>query len=499
MLNRQKIDKYLATFKRRASLNIKKGRIEEALLYITAAAKTRYDFYIGFQDEELEKDLMVISSHLIKKSSFKLKTGKRCVFYSKFIRDSHGLTQQYVDALIANGYSFLFIHEKDLHQEGSEVLCATLEGNTNVECCQVPIGFSLLQKAQWLYDTICDYGACKLLLQLRPDSAYECAAFYALPQLITRYQINLTDHAYWIGTGCTDFTFEFRQYGCFISHEKRGFKNNQLLLLPFYPVMKNVPFEGFPLEARGKTVFFSGGSLYKISDNDFTFFKLCKGILDADSQAVILFACDLSDKTSLKYIKETINMHGIDGRFLLLGHRHDIYEVFRHVDVYINTFPIGGGLMCQFAAHCCKPILNYGSDHIEDCISQKHTVHFSFDTIDSFVAEAVRLSKDVAYRQRKGKELNSAVYTVCDFNRGFEKSFLENTTQVKIDLTGIKECELDLIGKLKHANNTKFYHYSMTRLLRKRSVYIAPGLCFPVAATLIKDKLIRKCKRLLSQ
>lgn len=56
----------------------------------------------------------------------------------------------------------------------------------------------------------------------------------------------------------------------------------------------------------------------------------------------------------------------------LIGDRHDINEVFKHSDIFLNTYPIGGGLMTQYAAANSKPILSLGvKDEIDTYIVEE--------------------------------------------------------------------------------------------------------------------------------
>ena len=40
-------------------------------------------------------------------------------------------------------------------------------------------------------------------------------------------------------------------------------------------------------------------------------------------------------------------------------YRKDISQLFRNCDIYYGTYPLSGGLMCQYAAAFGNPILAY--------------------------------------------------------------------------------------------------------------------------------------------
>lgn len=491
-LTKQKIDSLYYRFIKGAKRCIERHHYNDAIQYIKAAAKTKYEFYLGYTDETIEEYLRLLSRQIKRVAQYRVMEKKRCVFYSISIADNKGLTQQYVDALIANNYEFLFIHIQDLKDNNCRQLYKTLSTYKGATAIQVPKELSFISKSQWLYDKICEYGSDKVLMQLFPHSVFECIAFYALPPEIKRYNLNLTDHTYWIGKGCMDYTFEFRQYGCFLSTTQRGFNQNQALLLPFYPVMKHAPFEGFPFDVDNKIIFFSGGAFYKVFDEEQTFFKLCRKILDATQESVIIFA----GSGDLSAMQKAISNNGMDGRFLLIGERHDIFEVFKHVDIYINTYPLGGGLMSLYAAHCGVPILNYLKSGIEGCVGQKHDIHFTSSSENDFINEAKRLCSDINYRQEKGQALRNAVISIDEFNRGFEIALEKKLSPTEINISGIVETKLDQEGKMQYENKSHLYSLITSSFFGLKGLVICPDLFFDCIPLLFTNKMNALCKKI---
>lgn len=63
---------------------------------------------------------------------------------------------------------------------------------------------------------------------------------------VTRYQINLTDHAFWLGARCIDKCIEFRDYGANVSVKYRGISKNIIVKLPFIQLLiKTFRFKDF--------------------------------------------------------------------------------------------------------------------------------------------------------------------------------------------------------------------------------------------------------------
>lgn len=64
--------------------------------------------------------------------------------------------------------------------------------------------------------------------------------------LVKRYLINPTDHAFWLGKSCLDFSIEFRDYGCNVSNKFRSIENNQIIKQIYYPILISSDFKGLP-------------------------------------------------------------------------------------------------------------------------------------------------------------------------------------------------------------------------------------------------------------
>ena len=457
MFSLETAERYLCAFKQNASYFVSKKKYNKALGYINAAAYTAYSLCLCYRDEELESLLIQISNN-VNPHAFSIKKERAVVFYDMFSRDHSGLTQQYLGALISNQYNVLYLHENDLSISSATLLNNTINHYKNIETRRVPRRLSGIDKSQWIYNQICEYGAEKLLMHLYPQSAIECVAFYALPKAISRYQINITDHSFWLGAGCTDYSFEFRQFGCAVSKKERGIAENKQILLPYYPVLDEVAFQGFPAVVDSKKViFFTGGHYYKVLGENHIFFTLCKQILDKCKDSVILFAGIGDDST----VVDLLNNLNITDRFILLGFRHDILEVFRHSDIYINTYPIDGGLMSQFAAHCSLPILNYSNDRIEEIVCQKKKVSFTSYTEEDFIREAVYLYEDESYRKSKGSLINSCVLSINEFNKAFNEAITFNQSPFRIEIEKVDlKMKYDVQGRLNYINKTKAFDHN---------------------------------------
>lgn len=487
-LTEEYIQSLFSKFKRKAQDSLARRRYDSCLRYLNVAARTAYTFYIGFTDKEIEAMLKQMSGHIQKREKFEVKP--RCVFYDTFSQDAQGLTMQYVDAIIAAGGEMLYLTEFCLEDPRSIRLKQTLNDYPKARVLSVPRSMSGMKKVQFVYDTIMDYAPVKLFMHIHPSAVEAVTAFYALPKEITKYQINLTDHAYWVGASCVDYSFEFRDYGASLSVGRRGIPVDRLLLLPYYPMMKASTFAGFPKESVGKVIIFSGASFYKIIDENDTFFKLNKAILDANPNAVTLFA----GGGDLAMLNNFIEKYGLKKRFIPIGQRNDIFECYKHSDIYLSSFPGFGALMAQFAAHTSLPILAYAgstSGRVEEVVCQKHKERITFTDMDALVAESVRLVNDQEYRKQRGQAMRDCVIDSEEFNHSFLRSVTTGQSQYPMDIDENVELHyLNVKDKLKLENKTKGYQRSIFTTLGMSGVFVCPRLWMDGIAARVKSSRI---------
>ena len=136
-----------------------------------------------------------------------------------------------------------------------------------------------------------------------------------------------------------------------------------MLLLPYYPVInKNIDFGGFDFDTTGKRLVFSGGSIYKIQGSPI-FLEIVKHVLDKHDDAIFLYL----GNGDCSYFDDFIKNNNFQGRFFYYPERNDIYGVLKHCDLYLNTYPLIGGLMTQYACVAGKLPITLNENGKNDC------------------------------------------------------------------------------------------------------------------------------------
>lgn len=433
-LTQENIEKYYENIVARAQKAISKHNIEKACFELNSASALAYNFNFRYADERCERIIDKISEQTLCDCKINFTPViDRIVLYDAFSWDNRGLTQQYIRALMAKGYEFMYIFGSGKDSELGNSIIKELETYSQVCIVEIDQKLSSADKIRSIYSRVVAYSPQKALLHIAPWSIEALAAFTALDN-VTKFNINLTDHAYWLGGSTFDFNIEFRDYGATVSAEKRNLRSDQLLMLPYYPITSDNTFAGFPDITNGKTIIFSGGAVYKVYGENGIYFKIVKRLLDENPNAVLLFA----GGGNIKRFKDFIQNNNLEQRVVLLGNRSDINQVFRHSDIYLGTYPFTGGLMSQLAAINGLPILAYTdpkftTNYVEGIVCQSYNIHITHENLKEFFELGHRLCADKEFRSKKGAELKKCVVSVEQFNDKLDILLKTNSSLRKAD------------------------------------------------------------------
>lgn len=379
------IEKDYNNLKKIAKKELDRKNYEDCLNLISCAANIAYHLNFRFYDDELENYLKTISFDLITDIDFESISG-RWVFYDYFGLDNRGLTQQYLNALDDMGVEYLYILERYTTENNHKDIIEQVKKNDKAEIYINDSSLDFKVQIENIIKVISEYKPEKALLHFAPWSCLSIVLWNRF-DFIERYFINLTDHAFWLGKNSFDYCLEFREYGAYFSNKFRNIEKSRLLLSPFYPIIKKKKFLGFPKETNNKIKIFSGGSYYKVYGVNNLYFKIVKTILNKYNNAVLLFAGSGNDKP----FKEFIEKNNFNKRIILLGHRSDVNEVIKNSNIYLNTYPLGGGLLTQYALLNSIPVMAYAEKDLPmiftETMTYKPVINCTFTDLDSFYEE----------------------------------------------------------------------------------------------------------------
>lgn len=356
-------EKYAAWIQRNKN-EIKKlvflQKYEEALAKITTLANSLYESNQYYVDNDLENALLNIQKQLQKKYDFgeiKEVNDKTVLFYDGFGLDSRGLAYIYIKALVNLGYKIIYMTIPNAQGNIPRITKLIEEAGGEIVFCRTD---SYTLWYQYIYKVSSIVKPAKAFFYTTPHDVSAVMAFNQLTSQVERYQINLTDHAFWLGINAFDYCLEFRDYGAALSQQYRNINPDKQLLQPFYPdVNTKVEFQGFPFrKSKDDYVVFSGGSLYKTMDDNFIYYQIIEYLLLKYPQIKFWYA-GYGSQDECKPINELILRY--PGRVVHTPERKDLFQVMQNIDMYINTYPLGGGLMTQYSAIAGKAPLTFST------------------------------------------------------------------------------------------------------------------------------------------
>lgn len=417
--------------KKTAEKAMGKRNLPRAMAAIAVAAEILYRYNQIYWDLRLEEMTVTLSETYLQSPpppEEQESTPRRVLFYDGFGFDGRGLVLVFLKALVKAGFQVTYVTVG--HARGNQPRLDGVLKNTGARKIYLDTGRE--RKATLL---ALDHA----FREVRPQVAF----FYTLPYDVPgamvfhrwqgtcrRYQIDLTDHAYWLGKCAFDRCLSLRSLGASIAVHYREISREDIRMLPYYaPIDKTIPFEGFPFPEEDGPVIFSGGALYKtLGDPQLEYYKMVHSLLEDHPDARFLYA-GTGDDSQLKVLEGAF-----PGRVFHIPERKDLYQVLRHCTLYLNTYPMFGGMMMNYAALAGRPPLTLKHDHDADgLLFDQDKLGVEFDTPQELLKEAHRLLTDPDYRARREQELQGCVITEERFTAQLARLVEEDATEFAVD------------------------------------------------------------------
>ena len=482
------IEEQLQLFKKKATKCIVSSSYKEGLKYLELYASLAYKYNIHYTDNDVENVLVQLSNAILGNHTISQKKNK-IVFYDSFA-NTRVLAQQYLRAIFSWNSELLYITNTEIDVE----LLSELHEYPKVKIIRYNKGDIADYKR--VVDEIKAFEPEKVLLHITPWDISGFCIWNAINN-VDRFLINLTDHAFWLGKSCADYILEFRNYGASLSVYERSITIDRLLKQPYYPIIHHKEFQGFPFK-KDKLVAFAGSSLYKIISKENIFLTQIATVLKQNENLLFVLAGH-GDKT---IIEDFIIKNNLENKFYFIGDRKDISSVFENIDIYVNTSPLSGGLMSQYAAIYNKPIIGYSSkdfngvNDIEDLLQIEHKGLLVHNTETGFIDYFNQLiaSEDC----RKGNILHTkdSIISPNTFNeRLYENIYRykyivtkEQIETVQINVEAFANFYIDT------ENNFSKSHYAVIwSYLKFKIIYYFPYEGLKLVATRGIKKALRIC------
>lgn len=406
-----KIEAQIIKMRKKARNLVSNQKYEDALLLLSCIADIMYQYNQYYIDIDLENMLTVIQNKIGNTKKFSVKDKRDTViFYDGFGLDVRGLALIYLSALVKSKYKLVYIVREDRKREIPTI--KDILDKYSAQIIYIP-SLSLIDEYTWLFERMQSMSPKAGFLYTTPNDISGIMAFMNCEGAFTRYQINLTDHAFWLGIHAFDYCIEFRDYGASISHLYRNIPKEHIVKLPYFPFIDaSKEFEGFPFPVeKDDIIIFSGGALYKTFDGDENLYYKIVDFCLSEFNNVKFWYAGAGDDSELRKLENKYQ-----GRVFYTDERKDLYQVLLHVDLYLNTYPVVGGLMMQYAAMAGKiPMTLYHGDVGTGILLNQHNLEIEFKNLVELTDELKKVLGDKEYRKKKEKMLKSAVISRSQF------------------------------------------------------------------------------------
>lgn len=400
------INEYLIKLMSISEKAIVNKKYNQALAALSAYCEIQYLINQKYYDEKTEDLLLHLSREIICVPKNFFPDNNTILFYDGFGLDLRGWAASYARALSSLGYAVVYV--------------APLQSQNNIPHIQKEIsqGKGIIEYVDFKKNYIeCVESLSNIFNQYKPKTAffytkpYDVSAatvFDAYYGKVTRIQVDLTDHAFWVGVKAVDKCIESRDLGVSNAIYHRGINRTNIVRMDGCPyINREISDEPLPIDIEKEKYIFSGGSLYKtLGDEDLYFYKILDYILEKHTEVKFIFA-GRGDDTELKKIIQKFPQ-----RAFHIQEREDFFRLFQNCIFFLNTYPMFGGLMMRYSALAGKiPLtLKHGSDN-EGLLYQQEELGIEFDTFEDIVKEADKLILDENYRSEKEKKLTGSVTT----------------------------------------------------------------------------------------
>lgn len=426
-------------FKSQAFKAFRKKKYETSINCLETCCRLAQTICLLYRDDELEGLAQNLADEIVPRREFVPISG-RVVFYDSHAKDNVVLTQQYVRALVASGREFLFLTCKSSSELQTQALYRELAGcpRASIATCD-DASSSNVERLRYLAREVEGYAPEILLVQLSADDAPGILLPYAFPDT-RRIFVETGDHTFYLGVSYVDCWIAFRNYGYSMAKQARGLKDEQIAMQPFYPILEYEPYQGdIPERKPGEVRLLSGGRITKIYGDDDRFLSIVERILVENPQVVFYYAGGglLDGYGRFEHASRFMAERNLKERFVLLGYRRDLLGVMEQMDIYLNTYPVGGGLMVQLAAACKMPIVSYSSRGMnawtQEFLQESEKLpQITFaDDVDGLCAWVHELVENPELRGSVGGRMAAGIVKTGDFNRRFSEILKDGKTDVE--------------------------------------------------------------------
>ena len=419
-----------AKLKELARRKCDKGDIETSLEAAAACAQIEYHWNQTYYDDALEC-LMADVAESFEGVPYE-PDNNTVAFYDGPGFDLRGLGLVYLKGLADAGFKVVCL-TPEWARDRQPVQAEELKGCRIIKEYfddQAPYSAQITS----LKSILASYRPFAVIAQSFPFDPVWPVLFRKLEGTAERYVINMTDHAFWMGKDSLDHLIEFRNYGASVSQQYRKIDQDRQIMLPYYPyINQKTEYQGLPFK-EGCRFIMSGGNLYKTFSDDNTYYNMVECLLKEFDELYFLYL-GVGDTSGIERLQGLF-----PGRVFIEKERADFSHVIQRCSFYLNTYPIIGGLMTQYAAALGKVPLTINHGGRAEGLLLGPLDGVLFPDAEALLAEARRLLSDEAHLKAQNLAIRDAVITPERFSKELAEALRTHRTSYDIEYSSV-DCE----------------------------------------------------------
>ena len=431
----REIDKAINEIKNAIKKEYEAHNYENVLELVYLCSHILYTTNFCYVDEYLERVIEELSPFLVKGAEKYEGNNNKVLFWDGFGLNSRGLAQIYIKALVKYKNVIYVTYEryKNRIPDILQIL------NENSGYCRFIREEKYVNQVTQLEEIVKEVQPGHFFFYSKPTDVVAPIIMHGYVGKIRRYQINLTDHAYWLGSRPIDECIEYRNYGANISLKERKIAQKAIRIIPYYPVIDyDREFQGYPFEFNEKSqkLIFSGGALYKTLGGQNQYYKIVDMILEKHNDVIFWYAGNGDRRKIDTLIKKYPN------RVFLTGERQDLYQVMQKCRLYLSTFPMSGGLMIQYACIAGKVPVTLQLGAVNDgVLLNQDALGAFFNETEELIKEVDKLLTDKTYAEERGKLMEKSVPLEQQFADEVKKALNREIGEYSVYVTDVESRE----------------------------------------------------------
>lgn len=486
MINNQEkmllINKKLIKIKRKIFEYSKRRKYEKCLALISVYCDLQYQLNQIYLDEDIENLIGDLAANILPRIAKYDVNKQKVLFYDGFGLDLRGWAASYIKALNELEYHIIYVTTSESKGKIPHIIKEL--GDNVIE--YIDMSSSYLNWIKELSDVFVKHKPSTAFFYTIPNDVAGAIVFNKFDGLVNRFQIDLTDHAYWLGVNSVDYFLESREMGAGLAVLKRGVPKERIIKTDCVPYINKDAFEEkLPFDIEKQRYIFTGGALYKtLGDEEHLYYQMADNILAEFEDIKFLYAGS-GDTTQMQILIDKY-----PERVFLIDERPDFYRLIEHCEIYLNSYPMFGGLMMRYAALAEKVPLTLKHEHDADGILEhQKTLNVEFDTVEDLLSEARKLLTDSDYYTQRGEQIKNSVLTEEEFSSNLNEIIKNRKSKYVFEdivLMDTSEFQREYIQRF----NIEQYYLVCTRRINKNMFFIMP-------VSYVRGLLIRIRKRMM--